>query len=142
MNSACSEYVHSARRLSEIACPAIPLRVAIEHRAGNVVEEQPTWAQTAFGDLAPTLTATTDEVLFAHVWTRPQLSAKIRSLVTVAALVTNNNADQLKYHLQKARDNGASAEELIETITHLAFYAGWPQAISAMNIAEEVLRNS
>jgi 4-carboxymuconolactone decarboxylase len=72
----------------------------------------------------------------------PQLSAKIRRLVTVAALVTNNNADQLKYHLLKARDDGASAEELIETITHLAFYAGWPQVIVAMNIANEVLRKS
>lgn len=51
-------------------------------------------------------------------------------------------ADQLKYHLQKAAGNGASGEELIETITHLAFYAGWLQAISAMNIANEVLRNS
>ena len=57
----------------------------------------------------------------------------------MAALTTNGNTEQLVYHLGRARDNGASADELIEAITHLAFYAGWPQAMSAMAVAKQVL---
>jgi 4-carboxymuconolactone decarboxylase len=81
-------------------------------------------------------------VLFGEVWKRPQLSPKERSLITVAALITGDNAEQLTYHLQFARDNGATEEELIEAITHLAFYAGWPKAISAMSVAKQVFGSS
>jgi 4-carboxymuconolactone decarboxylase len=81
-------------------------------------------------------------VLFGEVWKRPQLSPKERSLITVAALITGGNAEQLTYHLQFARDNGATEEELIEAITHLAFYAGWPKAISAMSVAKQVFGSS
>ena len=81
-------------------------------------------------------------MLFGEVWKRPQLSPKERSLITVAALITGGNAEQLTYHLQFARDNGATEEELIEAITHLAFYAGWPKAISAMSVANQVFGSS
>jgi 4-carboxymuconolactone decarboxylase len=81
-------------------------------------------------------------VLFGEVWKRPQLSPKERSLITVAALITGGNAEQLTYHLQFARDNGATEEELIEAITHLAFYAGWPKAVSAMSVAKQVFGSS
>ena len=81
-------------------------------------------------------------MLFGEVWKRPQLSPKERSLITVAALITGGNAEQLTYHLQFARDNGATEEELIEDITHLAFYAGWPKAISAMSVAKQVFGSS
>lgn len=81
-------------------------------------------------------------MLFGEVWKRPQLSPKERSLITVAALITGGNAEQLTYHLQFARDNGATEEELIEAITHLAFYAGWPKAISAMSVAKQVFGSS
>ena len=81
-------------------------------------------------------------MLFGEVWKRPQLSPKERSLITVAALITGGNAEQLTYHLQVARDNGATEEELIEAITHLAFYAGWPKAISAMSVAKQVFGSS
>jgi 4-carboxymuconolactone decarboxylase len=80
--------------------------------------------------------------LFGEVWKRPQLSPKERSLITVAALITGGNAEQLTYHLQFARDNGATEEDLIEAITHLAFYAGWPKAISAMSVAKQVFGSS
>lgn len=93
-----------------------------------------------FGDFAPELVALTDGVLFGQVWGRPQLSSKERSLVTVAALTTSGNTDQLVFHLGLARKNGASEEELIEAITHLAFYAGWPKAMSAMSVAKRVFR--
>ena len=81
-------------------------------------------------------------MLFGEVWKRPQLSPKERSLITVAALITGGNAEQLTYHLQFARDNGATEEELIEAITHLAFYAGWPKAISAMSVVKQVFGSS
>jgi 4-carboxymuconolactone decarboxylase len=79
-------------------------------------------------------------VLFGQVWTRPGLSPKERSLVTVAALTTGGNAEQLGYHLGLAKQNSASESELIEAITHLAFYAGWPKAMSAMAVAKRVFR--
>ena len=81
-------------------------------------------------------------MLFGEVWKRPQLSPKERSLITVAALITGGNAEQLTYHLQFARDNGATEEELIEAITHPAFYAGWPKVISAMSVAKQVFGSS
>jgi 4-carboxymuconolactone decarboxylase len=99
-------------------------------------------AEKMFGDFAPALVQFTDNVLFGQVWTRSELSPKERSLVTVACLVTNGNTEQLVYHLGLAKQNGASEQELIEAITHLAFYAGWPQAMAAMAVAKRVFRAS
>ena len=78
------------------------------------------------GGFAPKLVELTDNVLFGDVWERPQLSKRDRSLVTVSALVAMNRPDQLRSHLARARDNGVTQEELIEAITHLAFYAAGP----------------
>jgi 4-carboxymuconolactone decarboxylase len=103
-----------------------------------MTERQPTAAQRMLGDFAPALVHFTDDVLFGEVWTRDALSPKERSLVTVAALTTNGNTEQLVHHLARARDNGATEEELKEVITHLAFYAGWPRAMSAMAVAQRV----
>lgn len=108
--------------------------------AANAPNEEPSGAQKAFGDFAPTFADFTDEVLFGQVWTRPQLPPKERSLVTVAALTTSGNTDQLVYHLDLAKQNGATEAELIEAITHLAFYAGWPKAYAAMTVARQVFR--
>ena len=66
-------------------------------------------------------------------------SRRDRSLVTVSALIAMNRPDQLRSHLALARTNGVTREELVEAITHLAFYAGWPNAISAATVAREVL---
>jgi 4-carboxymuconolactone decarboxylase len=101
---------------------------------------EPSGARRMFGDFAPALVKYTDDVLFADVWKRPDLAARDRSLITVAALVTNGNTDQLVYHLGLAKENGATEAELIEAITHLAFYAGWPQAMAAMAVAKQVFR--
>jgi 4-carboxymuconolactone decarboxylase len=103
---------------------------------------EPSGAQKMFGGFAPGLVHFTDDVLFGEVWKRPQLSPKERSLITVAALTAGGNAEQLTFHLQFAKDNGATEEELIEAITHLAFYAGWPKAMSAMSVAKQIFRNS
>ena len=77
-------------------------------------------------------------MLFGDVWARPQLSPRDRSLVTVAALIATGYRDQLRSHLLRARENGVTQTELVETITHLAFYSGWPSAITAVTVAKEV----
>ena len=101
---------------------------------------QPTRAQQLMGDIAPKLAELTDNVLFGDVWARPELSPRDRSLVTVSALIAMNRPDQLRSHLARARNNGVTQEEVIETITHLAFYAGWPNAVTAIAVAKEVFQ--
>lgn len=95
-------------------------------------------AQQLMGKTAPKLAEMTDSVLYGDIWERPQLSKRDRSLVTVAALIALNRPDQLRSHLRLARQNGLTQEELVETITHMAFYSGWPSAVSAAAIAKEV----
>jgi 4-carboxymuconolactone decarboxylase len=92
------------------------------------------------GDFAPKLAELTDNVLFGDVWERPDLSKRDRSLVTVSALIALNRPDQLRSHLIRARDNGVTQDEVVETITHLAFYAGWPNAVTAVGVAKEVFQ--
>lgn len=93
----------------------------------------PHYARKAIGDLAPKLAELTDEVLLGDIWARPGLAPRERSIATVAALVALHRTEQLPFHLHRARDNGVTDEELVELITHLAFYAGWPVAISALS---------
>lgn len=92
----------------------------------------------AIGDFDPKLAEITDNVLYGDVWERPELSKRDRSLITVAALIAMNRPDQLRSHLIKARENGVAQQEIVETITQLAFYAGWPNAVSAIAVAKEV----
>lgn len=98
----------------------------------------PSQGQELFGDVAPKFAQLTDEVLFGDVWARPGLSQRDRSLITVSALIAMNRPDQLRGHTARARQNGLSDAELIEAITHLAFYAGWPSAVTAISVAREV----
>ena len=100
--------------------------------------EAMTPAQKAIGDFAPKLVSLTDDVLFGDIWERTDLSKRDRSLVTVAALITNGSTEQLKHHLVRAEDNGLTEAELKEVIIHLAFYAGWPRAMSAVTVAKEI----
>lgn len=90
------------------------------------------------GDIAPKLAELTDDVLFEDVWNRTGLSARDRSLITVAVLLAGGDTAQLQFHLGRARDNGVTETELTEAITHLAFYAGWPRAMSAAAVARDV----
>jgi len=99
----------------------------------------PSTAQKLFGDFDPTLAELTDNVLFADVWERPRLSKRDRSLITVAALIALNRPEQLRSHLQRV-DNGVTKDEVVEVITHLAFYTGWPNAINAIQTAREVFQ--
>src|SRR5438093_1656984 len=114
-------------------------RVVIATKFGFDIapDEQPRPSQGAIGDFAPKLAELTDDVLYGDVWERPELSKRDRSLITVAALIALNRPDQLRAHLLKARENGVTREELVETITHLAFYTGWPNAVSAIAVARE-----
>jgi 4-carboxymuconolactone decarboxylase len=100
------------------------------------VPTPPSAAQQLIGDFAPKLVELTDDVLFGDVWERPGLSKRDRSLITVAALVSLYRTEQLPGHLKRAVDNGLTKDELVEAITHLAFYAGWPTAMTAMMMAK------
>ncbi len=102
------------------------------------MSKEPSAAKKMIGDFAPKLVELTDRVLFGDVWERPELSKRDRSLITVAALIALNRPDQLRFHLGRALENGVKKEELVEVITHLAFYSGWPNAMSAIMIAKEV----
>ena len=90
-------------------------------------------------DVVPKLAELTEKVLFGDVWARPGLSKRDRSLITCAALVVLNRTEQLKGHFERALNNGVTPEEIGELITHLAFYGGWPVAMSAAMVAKDVL---
>ena len=91
---------------------------------------------------APKLDELTEKVLFGDVWERPGLSKRDRSLITVATLVALNRTEQQRGHMQRALDNGVTKDEIIELITHLAFYGGWPVAMSAAGVAKEIFEKN
>lgn len=99
---------------------------------------QPTRAQMLMGLTAPKFADLTDTVLYGDIWERPELSKRDRSLITVAALIAMNRPEQLRSHLNVARQNGVTEAELVETMTHLAFYSGWPNSVTAVGVAREV----
>lgn len=99
---------------------------------------EPTDARQSFGDLAPALAEITDQVLFGNVWQRAELSPRDRSIVTVATLVSCYRTNEMPFHINKALENGVTRDELIEIITHIAFYAGWPSAMTALSVARKV----
>ncbi len=100
-----------------------------------------TIARELMGDIAPKLAELTDTVLFDDIWQRPGLAVRERSLITVATLIALNRSEQLPFHLQRALDNGITHAELVEVVTHLAFYAGWPTAASAVTVLRQLSAN-
>jgi 4-carboxymuconolactone decarboxylase len=105
------------------------------------VAQEASPAQKAIGDVAPKLAQLTDDVLFGDVWERPGLSKRDRSLITVSALVALYRTEQLGFHLRTALDNGLTKDELVETITQLAFYAGWPNGMGAITQLKNIIEN-
>src|ERR1700739_4326092 len=99
-----------------------------------------TTVRDRLGSLAPKLVDLTENVLFGDIWERPGLSKRDRSVITVSALVAMNRTEQLPFHLRRALENGVTQDELVELITHLAFYSGWPTAMSAMTLAKEAFQ--
>jgi 4-carboxymuconolactone decarboxylase len=103
---------------------------------------EPTNARKAFGDIAPRLAEITDKVLFGDVWEDDALSPRERSLVTITNLVALYRHNELGFHLKKGIENGLSKEEIIAVITHTAFYAGWPTAMTAIGVARDALKDA
>jgi 4-carboxymuconolactone decarboxylase len=101
-------------------------------------ETQQTKPRRLIGDFAPKLVEVTD-LLDKDIWSRGELSPRDRSLITIAALVAAGTTDHLPFHLEFGRRNGLTQTEIAEAITHLAFYAGWPRAMSAILLAKQVL---
>ena len=102
-----------------------------------MTKQQPTLDQIR--EFAPKLMEVTDDVLFGDIWERSSLSKRDRSLITVATLTALYRTNELPSHIKRARANGISKDELAELFTHLAFYAGWPCAITAVRTAIEIL---
>lgn len=131
-------FMHSLIRISGTMLGlGIPTLVQAQAPATNAAST-PSRAQQLMGDVAPKLAELTDEVLLGDVWERPGLAKRDRSLVTVAALIALNRPEQLRSHMQLARTNGVTETEIVEAITQLAFYSGWPNAITAVGVAREV----
>lgn len=118
--------------ITESAAPPIDLPEAAEAARARTVAQH-------VAPTAPTLARLTDEVLFGDLWRRPDLAPRDRSLATVAALVMLGQPEQLPFHLNRALDNGLSGDEAGEALAHLAFYAGWPRAMSAVPVLRQVL---
>jgi 4-carboxymuconolactone decarboxylase len=128
--------VFTARKIGTDQLPQaspvlLPLNKQAEETRATSVEQQ-------FGKVSPGLVQYTTDVLFRDLWLRPDLAPRDRSLVTVAALIAGGQSAQIPYHLNKAMDNGLTQAEAGEVITQLAFYAGWPNAFSAVGVAKEV----
>jgi 4-carboxymuconolactone decarboxylase len=104
--------------------------------------DEPTNARKAFGDIAPKLAEITDKVLFGDVWTDDALSPRDRSLVTITTLVALYRHNELGFHLGKGIENGLTKDEIIAAITHTAFYAGWPTAMTAVSVARDALKDA
>lgn len=102
--------------------------------------EKVTAGHDALGEFAPEFARLNDDVLFGEVWSREeQLSPRDRSIVTIVALMSGGILDSsLRFHLEKAKENGITREEIAEIITHAAFYMGWPKAWAAFNMAKEI----
>ncbi len=105
-----------------------------------MAQSQPSSARDQVRNVVPKLIDLSEKVLFGDVWERPQLSKRDRSLIVVATLIALGREKQLVGHLQRALDNGVTKEEIGEIITHLAFYAGWPAAMTAALVAKDVLK--
>jgi 4-carboxymuconolactone decarboxylase len=102
----------------------------------HIMSKEPSAARQSFGDIAPALAEITDKVLFGDIWERLNLSPRDRSLVTITSLISLYRINELPFHLKRALENGVTRDEIIETITHVAFYAGWPPAMTALQIAK------
>src|SRR5262249_41922441 len=117
--------------LSPASPSLLPLDKGAEAKRSASVEEQ-------FGKVTPGIVQYTTDVLFRDLWLRPDLVPRDRSLVTVSALIASGQGAQIAYHLNRAMDNGLTQEQAAEVVTHLAFYAGWPNAFSALPIVKDV----
>jgi 4-carboxymuconolactone decarboxylase len=120
-----------AEQLPTVSPRLLPLDEAAEVQRAERVGQQ-------FGAVAPGVVQYTTDILFRDLWLRPDLAPRDRSLVTVSALIASGQVAQIPYHLNRAMDNGLTQAQAAEVLTHLAFYAGWPNLVSALPVAKEV----
>lgn len=118
-------------QLPPASAELLPLNEAVEKQRATSVKQN-------FGNVAPGVVQYTTDVLFRDLWLRPALSPRDRSLVTVSALIASGQVAKVAYHLNRAMDNGLTQRQASEVLTHLAFYAGWPNVFSALPVAKEV----
>jgi 4-carboxymuconolactone decarboxylase len=133
---AVAKIVFADRKIGADQLPAaspspLPLDKEAEAKRATNVEQQ-------FGKVAPGVVQYTTDVLFRDLWLRPDLAPRDRSLVTVSALIANGQVAQISYHLNRAMDNGLTQTQAAEMVTQLAFYAGWPNAFSALPVLKDV----
>ncbi|HEO5529197.1 TPA: carboxymuconolactone decarboxylase family protein [Streptococcus agalactiae] len=103
------------------------------------MKEKQTAGRRQLEEFAPEFARYNDDILFGEVWAKENhLTDKTRSIITISALISAGNLEQLEHHLQFAKQNGVTKEEIADIITHLAFYVGWPKAWSAFNKAKEI----
>lgn len=95
-------------------------------------------ARERLGAFAPAYVEYSEKILFGDLWKRPGLTPRDRSLATIAVLIAAGNFQQLPFHLQYGLDNGLARQELVEAITHICFYAGWPRADTALELARDL----
>ena len=118
-------------QLPDVSPHLLPLDESAEAQRASTVEKN-------FGAVAPGVVQYTTDLLFRDLWLRPVLAPRDRSLVTVSALVASGHVAQITYHLNRAMDHGLTPAQASEVLTHLAFYAGWPNVFSALLVAKEV----
>jgi 4-carboxymuconolactone decarboxylase len=97
-----------------------------------------TFMENLFGDFSPKFVSVTDDVIYGDIWARPELSPRDRSLVVIAAFIAGGNGADLEGYLGFAKASGVTETEIKEVILQMAFYAGWPKAVTAMNLAKRV----
>jgi 4-carboxymuconolactone decarboxylase len=131
--------VYDARSVTAEDLPALaPDLLPLDEEAEAAREET---VQSNFANVSPGVVDTTRELLFNDLWLRPALAPRDRSMVTVAALITAGQPEQMTFHLNRAMDNGLTQDEAGAMLSHLAFYAGWPKVFSAMPVARQVFES-
>jgi 4-carboxymuconolactone decarboxylase len=118
--------------------PATPKLLPMNEAAQKAEKERETRVGQQFGAVSPGVVQYTTDVLFRDLWLRPDLAPRDRSLVTISALIASGQVAQLGGHLTRAMDNGLTQAQASEVLTHLAFYAGWPNVFSALPVAKDV----
>jgi len=118
-------------QMAPVTGPKLPLNEAQE-------ADRATRVQESAGPISPSLVNDTTNMLFRDLWLRPGLAPRDRSLITVSSLIASGQTGQVGYHLGRAMDNGLTKEQASEVISHVAFYAGWPNAFSTVPVAKTV----
>ncbi len=108
----------------------------------TMMASEPTAARKSFGDIAPHLAEISDKVLFGDVWKNPALKPRDRSLVTITCLIAMYRINEMPFHINKALENGVTKDEIVEAVTQIAFYAGWPPAMTALPILKKVFEKA